>query len=259
MAAINDPEAAADRISAIIQQDPGLAANTLRVANSAAYGREIPIGDLTQAIIVLGEREIYRIAAAAMVSRWEESHQESLPWAPGAFARHSYAVAVTAEVLAGMIDGGDTASAYTAGLVGNIGRLTLAFICAPWYPSIGGYVRNRGMSWEDAETEILGYHHRGLGLLLMQSWNFPHEFISVAEFISLPEGAPVEHRLFIAQMHAARYLANSIDPLGTPDEFIFVPDMGFLNEYGFTAPILEEAVKNVRDRTRGHFGHPVSR
>jgi len=255
--AMRDPDAAAEKIGNIILLDSGLAASTLRVANSAAYGREMPIADVTQAIVVLGGREIYRIAAAAMLARWEEMHQDLLPWSPGAFSRHSFAVAVAAEVAGKHVGVGDETNAYSAGLVGDIGRLSLAFLCAPAYPEIGGLVRSGLCRWEEAETKVLGYNNRDIGVILMKSWNFPPAFVTMVQFIGNPDGADESDRPFLAQMHAARYLANSLDPQGTPDEFLFEPNPEFLSRHGYTEKVLEQALAKVRMKTQGHFGQEV--
>jgi HD-like signal output (HDOD) protein len=248
MEAMKSADSAAERIGELIMQDPGLAAGTLRLANSAAYGREIPIADVTQAIVVLGRREIYRIAAAAMLARWEETHQELLPWSPGAFSRHSVSVAVTAEVLGDLMGSADPTAAYSAGLLGDIGRLSLAFICAAHYPRIAGLVRGGGCSWEEAESRVLGYSNRDVGASLMRSWNFPSPFVTMVEFLADPGSAPEADRAFVAQMHAARCLANSLDPVGTPDEFLFVPRMEFLARCGYTVAVLEKALATVKER-----------
>jgi HD-like signal output (HDOD) protein len=255
--AMRDPDAAADKIGSIILLDSGLAASTLRVANSAAYGREIPIADVTQAIVVLGGREIYRIAAAAMLARWEEMHQDLLPWSPGAFSRHSFTVAVAAETVGKHVAFGDETNAYSAGLVGDVGRLSLAFLCAPAYPEIGGLVRKGGCRWEEAETKVLGYNNRDIGARLMKAWSFPPIFVTTVEHMDNPEGADEADRPFLAQMHAARYLANSLDPQGTPDEFLFEPQPEFLAGHGYTEQVLEQSLAEVREKTQGHFGHAV--
>jgi HD-like signal output (HDOD) protein len=249
--AMRDTESAADRIGDIIRQDTGLAASTLRLANSAAYGREIAIADLTQAIVVLGGREIYRIAAAAMLARWEEEHQDSLPWSPGAFSQHCLAVAVTAEVLADLMNLDNGTSAYTAGLVGDIGRLALAFICAGAYPEIGAEARSGDGGWDAAELRVLGFNSRDIGVSLMRSWNFPPAFITMIELLPNPESAPEADRPFLAQMHAARYLANSLGAAGAAAEFYFEPRPDFLGRHGYTVAVLKTALEKAGGKLRG--------
>jgi HD-like signal output (HDOD) protein len=67
-AAANDPDAPPTRLAAIIQQDPVLAGDVLRLANSAYYrlGPE-PVESLQRAIIVCGTDGLQSLAATALV------------------------------------------------------------------------------------------------------------------------------------------------------------------------------------------------
>ncbi|MDH5833437.1 HDOD domain-containing protein [Luteimonas kalidii] len=66
--AINDPAASAPSIAAIIAQDPALAGNLLRIANSAMYRRQdAPIEHLERAVALLGTEGLRRIVMAALL------------------------------------------------------------------------------------------------------------------------------------------------------------------------------------------------
>ncbi|MFC6841704.1 HDOD domain-containing protein [Xanthomonas theicola] len=66
--AINDPGASAQAIVAILGQDPTLAGNLLRVANSTAYRRRAePIENLERAVALLGTEGLRQIVLAALL------------------------------------------------------------------------------------------------------------------------------------------------------------------------------------------------
>lgn len=66
--AINDPDAGAQAIAAILGQDPALAGNLLRIANSAAYRRHAgPIENLERAVALLGTEGLRQIVLAALL------------------------------------------------------------------------------------------------------------------------------------------------------------------------------------------------
>ncbi len=66
--AINDPSASAQSIAAILRQDPALAGNLLRIANSAMYRRrDAPIEQLERAVALLGTEGLRRTAMAALM------------------------------------------------------------------------------------------------------------------------------------------------------------------------------------------------
>jgi len=66
--AINDPAASAQSIAAILGQDPALAGNLLRIANSAMYRRQAaPIEHLERAVALLGTEGLRRTVMAALL------------------------------------------------------------------------------------------------------------------------------------------------------------------------------------------------
>ena len=66
--AINDPAASAQSIAAILAQDPALAGNLLRIANSAIYRRHaVPVQHLERAVTLLGSDGLRQIVMAALL------------------------------------------------------------------------------------------------------------------------------------------------------------------------------------------------
>ena len=180
----------AAEIERIIALDSALAGATLRLANSAAYGGTAPVFALDEAILRLGQREIYRLAALVLVSRWESVHTKNLRWEPGDYSRHSLCVALAAEVVAESSERIDPQVAYTAGLVCDLGKLALAYVCAPFYPGISARCEAERCAWEEAEKWVLGYNHAEVGAQLLRAWHFPESFALVVEHQLNPPQAP---------------------------------------------------------------------
>jgi len=68
MRTVNDPNASGSAIAAIIGQDPTLAGNLLRIANSAFYRvQSTPVESVDRAVAMVGTDGIRRIIAAALV------------------------------------------------------------------------------------------------------------------------------------------------------------------------------------------------
>ncbi|MGH7955394.1 MAG: HDOD domain-containing protein [Opitutaceae bacterium] len=91
--------------------DSFLAASTLRLANSAGLFGGGGADAVAGAIVRLGQRELFRLAALALVSRWEPSSGNT---EPGDFCRHALCTALAAEVLAENSGCIDPSTAYTA-------------------------------------------------------------------------------------------------------------------------------------------------
>ncbi len=254
IAILHDPESTAADIERIIALDSSLAAATLRLANSAHFGSHERVAALDEAVMRLGQREIYRLAALALVSRWEAEHHQHLRWAPGDYSRHSLCTALAAEVLAESTERLDPAVAYTAGLVCDLGRLALAYVCAPFYPTVSSCCQVAPCTWEQAEKSVLGYHHAEVGARLLRSWRFPEVFAQVVEHQLDPARGPAEALPLLAHLHAAKYLAVTLGPGVGEEGFLFTLHGGFLSEWGFTGDFLEEAAMEVRARALQRLG-----
>jgi HD-like signal output (HDOD) protein len=249
IAVLEDAGSGAEEIEGIIQLDPALTASTLRLANSAYFGSGSAVETVAEAVIRLGLREIYRLAALALVNRWDSgSGLGAYGGDAGDFCRHALCIALAAEALAEKTRKADSQTAYTAGLVCDMGKLAVAHACSAHFPAIRFRQKQNGCAWMKAERDILGYDHSEVGAQLMRTWRFSGILVTAAEFSHRPEGSPVEARPLLALLHCARYLAVSFGPGVVEDGFLFEFNGGFVAEYGFTPELLEGVLPLVMER-----------
>ncbi len=235
----------ADDIAEVITVDPGLASATLRLANSAYFGNSVQAENVSEAVMRLGQHELYRLAALALVSRWESGvgHGEA-----GDFCRHALCTALAAEILAETSERVPPQTAYTAGLLCDIGKLALTNACDAYYPAIRAHCAANGSAWTDAEQAVLGYNHIQVGARLLRTWKFPPLLVLVAEHYLKPLEAPTEALPLIAHLHAAKYIATSFGPGVGEEGFLFELNQEFLLEWGFTPELLQETMPIVHER-----------
>jgi HD-like signal output (HDOD) protein len=255
--ALQSDSTSAQQIERLITLDPSLAASTLRLANSAAMSRG-KVETVEEAVFRLGAREIYRLAALALVGRWESTLGSGLRWGAGDFSRQALCTAIAAEVLAGTTERLDPQVAYTAGLVCDLGKLTLAHNCHDFYPAVRTCVEQTKCTWEQAERTVLGYHHADAGARLLKAWSFPRLFIQAVEHQFQPATAPAEALPLVAHLHAAKYLAMAMGPGGLEESFKTVIHGAFLKEWGFATETLEAAMPIVLERAQARLGERLS-
>ncbi len=242
-----DPASSADDIAEVIKLDSALAASTLRLANSAFFVSGRPAETISDAVVRLGQRELYRLSALALVSRWESSSSRG---EPGDFCRHALCTALAAEVLAESSERVDPQIAYTAGLVCDLGKLAVAHTCSAFFPAIRTHCVTRGGTWSDAEREVLGYSHSEVGSRLLKAWSFPDVLAAATEFCERPAAAPPEALPLLAHLHAGKYVATSFGPGVSENGFLFELNTPFLTEWGFTPELLQETMMIVHDRAK---------
>lgn len=245
IAALQSNDSTASDVAAIITVDPALAAATLRLANSAYFGMSIPADNLSEAVVRLGQNELYRLASLALVSRWESGvgHGEA-----GDFCRHALCTALAAEALAETNERVVPQTAYTAGLLCDIGKLAVAHSCDAFYPAIRAHCAEHQCAWTDAEVAVLGYNHIQVGAVLLKAWNFPPVLVAVAEHYLRPLTAPADALPLIANLHAAKFVATSLGAGVGEEGFLFELNESFLLEWGFTGVSLQEIMPIVHER-----------
>ena len=251
IAVLQSNDSSADEIADIVKVDPGLASSTLRLANSAFLAAGTPAESVAEAVMRLGQQELYRLASFALVSRWESGagHGEA-----GDFCRHALCTALAAEVLAETTERVSPQIAYTAGLVCDLGKLAITHACDAFYPAIRAYcAEHPGASWTDAEQQVLGYTHVEVGARLLRAWYFPPLLVGVAEHYLDPTQAPAEALPLLAHLHAAKYIATSFGPGVGEEGFLFALNESFLLEWGFTPELLQEAMAIVHERANARL------
>lgn len=234
---------------AVVKLDTALAASTLRLANSAYFASgHSRVDNLEEAIQRLGQREIYRLAALALTGRWMSTPVGGANWDASDFCRFSLVTAVAAEYLAEQSGNVDPQTAYTAGLVHEVGKLAVAYSCAAQFGEIRRRQRETGVSWLAAERAVLGYTHAEVGATLLRRWNFPDALVAVAQYNPPTPNAPTSVLPLVMHVHAAKFLAASMGPGAGEDGFLFELNAPLLAEWGFTPAALEAALPEVFDR-----------
>ena len=217
-------------LSSLVSRDSGTSAAVLRLANSAYFGRG-KCSSLDEAFLRLGIREISRLIIGGIVGRWASTPVEGYGWEPGDLCTHSFTVAIAADVIAR--ERGDAnlmKSAYTAGLLHDIGKLGMAFACGQHFDLVRIRQEESDLSWRELEREVFGFDHTEVGAALLRRWNFPLSLVQVVEFYPRPRAVTGPGRALVLLVHAAKNLALNIG--------IGVGEDGFRNE--LDAPLLLE-------------------
>lgn len=241
-------DANVDELAALVGLDPVLASATLRMANSVFFAPGRPVETVGEAVMRLGVRELYRLAAFSLAARWMAIEVDGYRWEPGDFFRASLIKALAAEALAQATGGVDASLAYTCGLVHEIGKLAIAYSCAPDFAAVRARREERGGTWIEAETAVLGFNHATVSARLLREWGFPAACVAVAEHNPPDAELPVEFRPLAAHVHAAHHLAAAFGAGQGEDAYLYRLDAALLAAHGIDAALIERTLPLVRDR-----------
>jgi putative nucleotidyltransferase with HDIG domain len=119
-----DPESDTNELVAALETDPGLAANVLRFANSAACARPVRAQTVRQAVTLVGRVSVGRLALEAAVCRFFELAPGTGGASRGLLHVHASHVAAVAGALADRA-GADVEAAHLGGLLHDLGKLVM--------------------------------------------------------------------------------------------------------------------------------------
>jgi HD-like signal output (HDOD) protein len=242
------PDTDIEDLARLIQLDTVLASATVRMANSVYFSGGSSADTVAEAVMRLGARELYRLAALSLASRWMSTEADGYRWEPGDFCRASLVKAIAAEALAQRTGKVDPALAYTCGLVHELGKLALAFSCAPAFSTIRARCATDSSPWLDAEKAVLGFNHAEVSARLLKEWGFPAACVAVAAFNPPSSAIPEEHRPLAAHVHAAGHLAAAFGAGQGEDAFLYALDDSLLAAQGIDAALLETTLPSVLER-----------
>lgn len=205
--AMNKEDVSVGILSQGIQQDQALSARVLRVANSPFFGLRKPVASIHDAIVVLGFRAVSSlVTTAALTDLFKMPSMSKFDQA--SFWRHSLGTAVCARHLASL-NSFDPETAYTAGLLHDIGRLLL-IICHPEpYTEALTWREEQDCMLLEAERHVLGVDHMDAGAALAIHWNFAPPILDAAAFHHNP---PHSDRATLTDLvHFADILSHALD------------------------------------------------
>jgi putative nucleotidyltransferase with HDIG domain len=177
IAVINDPDATAKELVDIILTDPPLAANVLRLVNSAYCAPKNKIVDIQQAVIFIGFEALQELALNQKVCEIFKRGIKINGYSRKKLWKHSVAVALFSKMIYRKEFAQRGENAYALGLLHDLGiiirdqfqneMLLMALQAAAQY----------NLPLNDAERETSGYDHAHIGMALAENWRLPEDII----------------------------------------------------------------------------------
>lgn len=188
---LSDPGTDAASVSRIIELDPGLTANILRLANSALLGFTVPVATVKEAVIRIGLTQICQLAIAAGVAPRTRIGIKGYDLKPGELLEQSIGTGLAAVELGKLLKRDIPAYVFTAGLLINIGKIVLGEYMEIDASPILKKAYEELIPFEKAEEAILGISHTELGAMLLAHWQIPAPIVNVVRYRLNPEDSPV--------------------------------------------------------------------
>ncbi len=190
-------------IAGLLNQDPALIAQILRMANSPAYSPAEKIGHLDQALSMIGFAEVHRLLGAIASRQIAEQQMRLHAVAADQLRLNTLYVAVLMEELADAAEE-NPRRCYTVGMLRTLGMMALEHLAPPGHgiPAFPDSGHRKVLDWE---RENWGLTHVEVTEKILLHWNFPHETVQAIRHHCEPgrRHNPVIHLLMLAATAAA--------------------------------------------------------
>jgi len=173
MAGLAGDDVSFSLIAKWIEKDTVLAANVLRMVNSALYGRQSSISSIHHAISILGVIKVRNIVLSLSVSGMWTKLRTPKGFSIARFNLHSAATAVLADMLVQKLPSDYPEGGFVAGLLHDIGKLLIALSAPEQYLAIQQLSESSNRRLTECETELIGITHPELSALALEKWQLP--------------------------------------------------------------------------------------
>jgi len=207
---LNSGEASSDSLEEIIIYDPALTAKLLKLANSPYFGFSRKIDTVSQAISLIGHKELRNLVIATSVTSTFKDIPADLVDME-AFWYHSVTCGVMSRLFAAQKKSKEQERFFIAGLLQSIGKL-IFFSQHPTESREILSVRDQGeAAIRNAELEIFGFTHAQLSAEFLKQWMLPSNIWEMIEFQFDPlnKNAPTQDSCIL---HVAVNIASCLEP-----------------------------------------------
>lgn len=201
---INSPTGSLGRVAELVEDDPLLTARILKTANSAAFGFRRRISDPHQAVMLLGGERLKSILIFTVVLSVTEYNQ-CQGFNPEKFWNRCVQSAELArEIMTSFTrDLTQIDSAFTAGLVHDIGQLLMAVNIPDAYGKILAAHTADNTRLQSEEYRQLGTSHTELGTHILETWDLPYPILEAILWHHDPDRVPTDEVSPLSAVFAA--------------------------------------------------------
>jgi HD-like signal output (HDOD) protein len=207
-----DPKSTTEQYSTVIELDPGITTQMLKLCNSSAFSFSRRISTINDAVNLLGLQTVIDfVRTLSVVGAFKGAapafdNQE--------FWRHCIGCGVAAKLLVQQEErmknlnlGED--DPFMAGMVHDIGKQVLGYFFNEMFTMVADEIRTTGHTMYAVEQDVLGITHADIGSALSEKWQLPDMLSQVIGYHHRPGGGD-EIRDMVHLVHLSDQCAKQI-------------------------------------------------
>jgi len=176
--ALKNPYCSSGYLANIIDKDIGLSARLLKVVNSPVYGLSKRVDSIARSITIVGFKELSELVlGVSVVGMFSSACTNVLNMRD--FWKHSLSCGIVAKILASHRPGVSEERMFVAGMLHDIGRLTMLMTFPGSLGSVIQLARDNTFPLHEVELTQFGFTHADIGGELLRGWRLPSALVDV--------------------------------------------------------------------------------
>lgn len=176
-----DPDSQLNDLVDIVEVDPAITANLLKMCNSAHMALPQKVDSVDRALALIGMQGVVELVLAQNLGANLQKAQKGYLLKKGELWKQSLASAMVTKELAQRQQLKNLPGIYTAALLKDIGKVVLNEFVSGHFQKIQKLVENKGLSFTEAEKQCVGLDHAELGGIIAKEWKFSSHLIYMIE------------------------------------------------------------------------------
>jgi HD-like signal output (HDOD) protein/CheY-like chemotaxis protein len=213
LSALRSPDATTEQVGRIIARDMAMTTKLLQVINSACFGIPRRINDPVEAVGLMGFDAVKSmVMAIKLLSQYDKI--KPVYFSIDRLWRHSTDVARSAKqlVLMHTDDAVLAETAFTAGLIHDMGKVVLAANFDEQYRGAQSLARKQNLPLWEVEREIFGASHGEIGAYLLGLWGMPLDLMECSALHHQPGRSISKDFTALTAVHVANALEHEATP-----------------------------------------------
>lgn len=170
---VNDPDFSTDALVAVIRTDPTLTERIITLCNSNLYGLPRKITSVSDAVAYIGIRSLVKLVVVACTASYYRNVDAGYSLRTGETWKHSVACAIGCELLAERFGFENSAAAYTAGILHNVGKVALSQVLVNETHAVREALEDESLDFLEVERMVAGMDHAKAGGIMTERWYLP--------------------------------------------------------------------------------------
>lgn len=244
---IEDPRSSAQNLVDVIQFDPSITANVLKLCNSAYFGLRREVSSLREALVMVGFDQLMEIILSQESARFLQAPCKGYDLGQADLWKHSVACALLSRIISKRLNREATLTLFTAGLLHDMGKLMLGQFVQDYFGQIRNLTGEGQLSFTEAEKKILGIDHAELGGEVAEKWKFPKPIILAIRYHHTPSQAS-EEREIVELIYLCNVVAMITGIGGGADGLTYHGDGEVMKRHHLGEKDIEQFIVKLEDR-----------